>query len=378
MSTLYRNNLKNREFDKKAPQNFCSEQATLTEGQGASENKHFEALPTPSKTDASGRFSITHERQILEVEQTLKKLKEQNQSNPLFSSDELIKMEKKLEALKLKVYSELKPWERVAICRHPQRPHASDYIQNICDEFVELFGDRTFRDDAAMITGLGRIDGEKYVVIGQEKGSDTESRIHRNFGMAHPEGYRKAMRCMHLAAKFQLPVVVLLDTPGAYAGLSAEERGQGWAIAKNLWEMARLPTPLIIVLIGEGCSGGALGIGVGDVIGMLEHSYYSVISPEGCASILWKDASKSAIAAEALKMHVEDLLALRIVDHKIAEPLGGAHLAPSIAYANVKAFIREQWASLRSTPLDVLLETRYQKFRKMGQYETALTSGASQ
>lgn len=329
---------------------------------------------------------LPHEKQILEVQQTLSKLREQNKSNPLFSADELHKMEKKLELLKQKVYAELKAWDRVSICRHPQRPHAIDYIQNLAEEFVELFGDRTFQDDHAIIAGLAKIEGQKYIVIGQEKGKDTESRIFRNFGMPHPEGYRKALRCMKLAAKFNLPVITLLDTPGAYPGLTAEERGQGWAIAHNLWEMARLPTPIIVILIGEGCSGGALGIGVGDVIGMMEHSYYSVISPEGCASILWKDPSKNAIAASALKMHVEDLLELGIVDQMIAEPLGGAHLDPKAAYVNVKSFIKEQWASLKTIPIDILLENRYQKFRKMGKFdsltkedhESPVTSGSSQ
>ncbi len=313
---------------------------------------------------------LAHEKQIFEVQQTLQRLKEQNQNNPLWTKEELNKMERKLELLKKNVYSQLKAWDRVAICRHPQRPHAIDYIQNLSEEFVELFGDRTFQDDHAIIAGLAKIEGQKYVVIGQEKGKDTESRIFRNFGMPHPEGYRKAMRCMRLAAKFGLPVISLIDTPGAYPGLTAEERGQGWAIAQNLWEMARLPTPIIVVLIGEGCSGGALGVGVGDVIGMMEHSYYSVISPEGCSSILWKDAGKNAIAAEALKMHVEDLLELGIVDQMIPEPLGGAHLDPKIAYLNVKSFIKEQWASLKSNPIDLLLENRYQKFRKMGKFES--------
>ncbi|MBX7066045.1 MAG: acetyl-CoA carboxylase carboxyltransferase subunit alpha [Parachlamydiales bacterium] len=316
---------------------------------------------------------LPHEKQIFEVQQTLQKLKDQNKNNPVFSTAELDKLEKKLQLLKEKVYSELKAWDRVAICRHPARPHAIDYIQNISDEFVELFGDRTFQDDHAIIAGLAVIDGEKYVVIGQEKGKDTESRIYRNFGMPHPEGYRKAMRCMKLAAKFNLPVITLLDTPGAYPGLTAEERGQGWAIANNLWEMARLPTPIIVILIGEGCSGGALGVGVGDVIGMMEHSYYSVISPEGCASILWKDASQNATAASALKMHVEDLLELGIVDQKIPEPLGGAHLDPKDAYRAVKAFIKEQWGALKSVPIDALLEIRYQKFRKMGKFDSRKT-----
>jgi acetyl-CoA carboxylase carboxyl transferase subunit alpha len=313
---------------------------------------------------------LAHEKPIFEVEQTLKTLKEQNKNNPLWSQDEMVKMEKKLDQLKKTIYSQLKPWDRVAICRHPQRPHAIDYIENIADEFVELFGDRTFQDDHAIIAGLAVIDGQKFVVIGQEKGKDTESRIYRNFGMPHPEGYRKALRCMELAEKFKLPVITLLDTPGAYPGLTAEERGQGWAIAKNLLEMARLKTPIITLIIGEGCSGGALGIGMGDSIGMMEHSYYSVISPEGCASILWKDASKNATAAAALKMHVEDLLKLGIVDEKIAEPLGGAHLDPEAAYVNVKAFIKTQWELLKSVPIDQLVENRYQKFRKMGKFVT--------
>lgn len=312
---------------------------------------------------------LAHEKQIVEVKQTIQKLKEQNQSNPVWSQKELLEMEEKLELLKKTVYSQLKPWDRVAICRHPQRPHSIDYIQNCADEFIELFGDRTFQDDHAIIAGLAMIGGQKFMVIGQEKGKDTEGRIYRNFGMPHPEGYRKAMRCMRLAAKFGLPVITLLDTPGAYPGLAAEERGQGWAIAQNLWEMARLQTPIIVVILGEGCSGGALGMGVGDVIGMFEHAYYSVISPEGCASILWKDPTKNSVAASALKMQVEDLLELGIIDQMIPEPLGGAHLDPGAAYQNLKSFIKDQWEALKGIPLDRLIEIRYQKFRKMGKFE---------
>jgi acetyl-CoA carboxylase carboxyl transferase subunit alpha len=311
---------------------------------------------------------LPHEKQIVDLEQTLHKLKDQNKSNSVWSQEELMKMEVKLDQLKKTVYSQLKAWDRVAISRHPLRPHSIDYIQNLAEEFVELFGDRTFQDDHAIIAGLAKIDGQKFVVIGQEKGKDTESRLFRNFGMPHPEGYRKAMRCMRLAAKFNLPVITFLDTPGAYPGLAAEERGQGWAIAQNLWEMARLPTPILVVLIGEGCSGGALGIGVGDVIGMMEHSYYSVISPEGCASILWKDPTKNAVAAEVLKMHVEDLLKLGIVDFMIPEPLGGAHFDPKTAFHHVKSFIKDQWESIKSMPIDTLIENRYQKFRKMGKF----------
>ncbi len=311
---------------------------------------------------------LAHEKQILEYEKTIQQLKQQNTSTGLWSGGELEILEEKLENLKKQVYDKLTPWERVAICRHPQRPHAIDYIKNMCTDFVELFGDRLFRDDCSIIAGLAKIDDVKYLVIGQEKGNDTETRLKRNFGMPHPEGYRKAMRCMRLAAKFQLPVLCLLDTPGAYPGLAAEERGQGWAIAQNLWEMARLPTPIIVLLIGEGCSGGALGIGVGDVIGMLRHSYYSVISPEGCASILWKDASKNSLAAATLRMHAEDLLELEVIDALIEEPLGGAHHNPSEMYVRVKAFIAEQWSILKRMPLDCLLQQRYQKFRRMGKF----------
>jgi acetyl-CoA carboxylase carboxyl transferase subunit alpha len=314
---------------------------------------------------------LPHEKQIYECEETIKKLKEQNKNNDLWSKEEIDKLEKKLETLKNKIYSKLSSWDRVSICRHPSRPRSSDYIKNICEEFVEIYGDRTFGDDHAIITALGTISGNKFAIIGQEKGSDTESRLYRNFGMAHPEGFRKALRVMQLAEKFNLPVISFLDTPGAYPGLSAEERGQGWAIAKNLWEMAKLKTPIIVVLIGEGCSGGALGVGVGDVIGMLENSYYSVISPEGCASILWKDPSKNTEAAAALKMQAEDLFGLKIIDKIIKEPIGGAHHDPKVVFENVNQFILEEWEKLKIISLSDLVEKRYQKFRIMG--EVALT-----
>ena len=309
---------------------------------------------------------LAHEKQIFEVEQTLQKWKGQKN---LLSHEDMLEMEKKLAQMKQTIYAELKPWDRVAICRHPQRPHSLDYIQNCVDEFVEIFGDRTFQDDHAIITGLGKIGGQKFMIIAQEKGKDTESRLYRNFGMPHPEGYRKAMRCMELAAKFNLPVLCLLDTPGAYPGLAAEERGQGWVIAENLLKMSRLPTPILVLVIGEGCSGGALGIGIGDVIGMMEHSYYSVISPEGCASILWKDPSKNGVAASALKMQSENLLELGIIDEIIKEPLGGAHLNPSVAFGALKTFVLKHWESLSQIPIELLIENRYQKFRKMGKFE---------
>jgi acetyl-CoA carboxylase carboxyl transferase subunit alpha len=311
---------------------------------------------------------LPHEKPIFEYEKTLQKLKEQNGENSPWSNEELANLEEKLHLLKTKVYSELTPWQRVAICRHPGRPKTLDYIENICDNFTEIFGDRLYGDDHAIIAGFASIGGVKFMVIGQEKGNDTKSRIHRNFGMPYPEGYRKAMRCMRLAAKFNLPVITFLDTPGAYPGLAAEERGQGWAIANNLWEMARLPTPILVLVIGEGCSGGALGMGIGDVVAMLQHSYYSVISPEGCASILWKDTSKNEVAAKALKMHAEDLLELGVIDISIEEPMGGAQHDTGAVYKSVKNFISEQWDALKTIPIDELLERRYQKFRKMGNF----------
>jgi acetyl-CoA carboxylase carboxyl transferase subunit alpha len=311
---------------------------------------------------------LAHEKQIAEYEKTILQFKEQNRETALWSEEEIGRLEKKLDLLRKKVYTQLTPWERVEICRHPARPRATDYIKHLCEEFTEICGDRLFRDDPSIIAGFAKIDGVKFLVVAQEKGCDTESRIQRNFGMPHPEGYRKAMRCMRLAAKFHLPVLSLLDTPGAYPGLAAEERGQGWAIAQNLFEMARLPTPIIVILIGEGSSGGALGMGVGDVVAMLEHSYYSVISPEGCASILWKDAKKKEVAAKTLKMNVEDLLQLDVVDAMIEEPLGGAHRDPQTVYHNTRRYIAEQWALLKEVPPQVLIEQRYQKFRKMGKF----------
>jgi acetyl-CoA carboxylase carboxyl transferase subunit alpha len=311
---------------------------------------------------------LTHEKQIHEYEELIARLKQQNALSTMFSEEEIKNLETKLEELKKKTYSSLTPWERVGICRHAARPKSLDYLDAIFDESIELFGDRLFRDDPAVICRLAKIGGKKVMVIGQEKGKDTESRMHRNFGMPHPEGYRKALRCMKLAEKFQIPVITLLDTPGAYPGLTAEERGQGWAIANNLLEMARLKTSVIVLLIGEGCSGGALGMGVGDEIAMLEHAYYSVISPEGCASILWKDTSKNAQAASALKMQAEDLKAMNIVDSILPEPIGGAHADPEAMFATVKKYLIETLEALEGFPHEVLLERRYQKFRAMGKF----------
>ncbi len=272
--------------------------------------------------------------------------------------------------VKEEIVSELTPWQRVLICRHKDRPKTLDYIREMCDSFEELHGDRTFADDQAIVGGLAFIGGKKFVIIGQEKGSDTETRIKHNFGAPHPEGYRKALRLMEMAEKFSLPVVTLIDTSGAYCGLTAEERGQGWAIAKNLLKMARLKTPITCILIGEGCSGGALGIGIGDVVGMLEHSYYSVISPEGCASILWKDAKNNAEAARVLRMHGEDLLKMEVIDEVISEPEGGAHNDPELVFSRVKEFILRMHTRFADYSLDMLVEARYQRFRKLGAHVT--------
>ena len=312
---------------------------------------------------------LDHEKQIHDHEKTIAQLKEQNKVNGIWTDEEIVKLEKKLEKLKDQVYSKLTPWERVNICRHPNRPRSIDYIKNLCESFTEIFGDRLFQDDHAIVAGLGVIGGQKFVIIAQEKGCDTESRLYRNFGMPHPEGYRKALRVMKLAEKFNLPVLSLLDTPGAYPGLTAEERGQGSAIATNLLEMANLKTPIVVVLIGEGCSGGALGMGVGDTIGMLEHSYYSVISPEGCASILWHDASKNEEASEMLKMQAEDLLDFGVIDEIIEEPQGGAHHDVQAVYDGVKQFVLKEAKRLLNRPDEEILEKRYQKFRKLGAFE---------
>lgn len=309
---------------------------------------------------------LKHEQKIQECEETILKLQSQMQLHDDHALNEMKGLQVRLQELKTRVYSQLSPWEKVTICRHSNRPHSKDYILNITDEFFELSGDRYFKDDAAIIGGLGVINDKKFMIIAQEKGHDTESRIKRNFGMTSPEGYRKALRLMELAEKFSIPVLCLIDTPGAYPGLDAEERGQGRAIAYNLLKMSRLKTQIIAIVIGEGCSGGALGIAIADTVAMLENAYYSVISPEGCASILWKDPSKNADAAKALRMHAEDLVNFEMIDAVIKEPLGGAHHNKNEAYDNLKTFVLNEVERLEKINLNDLLELRYQKFRKIG------------
>jgi acetyl-CoA carboxylase carboxyl transferase subunit alpha len=277
----------------------------------------------------------------------------------------------KLEARTAEIFRTLTPWQVSQLARHPQRPYTLDYIELMCDEFHELAGDRAFADDAAIVGGLGRIAGRSCVIIGQQKGRDTKSKIRRNFGMPRPEGYRKALRLMKLAERFGLPVVTLIDTPGAYPGVGAEERGQSEAIARNLLEMAELRVPVVCTVIGEGGSGGALAIGVGDVTLMLQYSTYSVITPEGCASILWKTAERAKDAAEALGLTAPRLIEHKLIDRIVPEPLGGAHRDPAAMAATLKATILEELDRLGAHDIDTLLENRYQRLRSYGAYATA-------
>ncbi len=260
------------------------------------------------------------------------------------------------------------PWQRVQNARHPKRPHTLDYIQRILTDFQEIHGDRLFGDDAAIVCGFGKLDGTPVMLIGEQKGRDTRQKLLRNFGMPKPEGYRKALRAMHLAAKFKRPIITLMDTPGAYPGIDAEERGQAEAIARNLREMARLPVPVISVCIGEGGSGGALALGVGNCVFMLENAVYSVISPESCAAIVWRDSAKAELAAAALKMTADDMVKLGLVDGIVAEPSGGAHEDYDEAARLLKERLLHSLADLGKLSAEELVETRYQKFRRMGNF----------
>jgi len=267
------------------------------------------------------------------------------------------------------IFSKLNRWERVQLAKHPNRPHSLDYIQAFCPNFIELHGDRFFGDDSATIAGIGTIDDKKIAIVSQQKGRNTKDNLNRNFGMMRPEGYRKALRIMKIAEKFRLPIVSFIDTPGAYPGIGAEERGQGEAIAKNLFEMAKLKTPIVSIVVGEGASGGALGIGVCDRMLMLENTWYSVISPEGCASILWHDSGKAKQAAEALKLIPSDLLELGICDRIIQEPIGGAHDNPKKMYELLKKVILEELEELEQIPIDSFFDKRIEKYDKIGAFK---------
>jgi acetyl-CoA carboxylase carboxyl transferase subunit alpha len=291
-------------------------------------------------------------------------------------ADEIAKLEERLNRLRQRTYAGLSAWQRTQLARHPKRPHTRDWCKLLLDDFIELHGDRVYGDDAAIVGGLARFEHQSVVVIGHQKGRDTREKIARNFGMPHPEGYRKAHRLMDLAAKFGKPVLTFIDTPGAYPGLGAEERGQAEAIARNLKRMASLPVPIIAVVTGEGGSGGALAIGMGNRVLMLEYAVYSVISPEGCAAILWGDAGKAPDAAEAMRTTAPELLQLGIIDGIVPEPVGGAHRDWEGAAAGLRASLREQLWTLRPKSREELVSERYEKFRRMGRFEETTTPAA--
>jgi len=312
---------------------------------------------------------LEFERPIAELEKKISDMRDFSVGESIELSGEIASMEKKLVRLRSDIYSSLTRWQMVQLSRHPKRPYTLDYVANMTTGFIELHGDRYFGDDPAMVGGFAYIDDQPVMMIGQQKGRNTKEKVYRNFGMAHPEGYRKAMRLFRLAEKFDVPIVVLIDTPGAFPGIGAEERGQAEAIARNIRDMARVKVPIVIVIIGEGASGGALGIGVGDIVMMLEYSWYSVISPEGCAAILWRDGAKASEAAEALKVTSPDLMRLRIVDKVIPEPNCGAHSDPVEAARLVKGEIKAALAQLQELSTDELLLQRLKKYRVFGEYD---------
>ena len=316
-------------------------------------------------------FALDFEKPIAELERQIEELRRLATQRSVDVRREIAPLEEKLAEMRAEVYRTLTPFQRVQVARHPRRPYALDYINTVLTDFVELHGDRLYRDDPAIVGGTARFEGRSVVVIGQQKGRDTKENLRRNFGMPHPEGYRKALRLMKLAERFRLPVITLIDTPGAYPGLGAEERGQAEAIARNLEEMAVLKTPIICVVIGEGGSGGALALGVADRVLMFENAVYSVISPEGCAAILWKDSSQKERAAEALKLTAPDLMGLGLIDGIIPEPLGGNHADPDGASASLAVALHRHLAELEQLSPEELVSRRTEKFLRMGKFEEA-------
>jgi acetyl-CoA carboxylase carboxyl transferase subunit alpha len=307
------------------------------------------------------------EKKLKDIEIKIGELEEFSKEKEIDLSAEIEKLKAEKEKMLVETYKNLSSWERVSVARHPKRPYTLDYIEHIVEDFEELHGDRLFKDDPAIVGGIGKIDGNRFVIIGHQKGRDMESNIYRNFGMANPEGYRKALRLMKLAERFKLPVLTLIDTAGAYPGIEAEKHGQGEAIARNLMEMAGLSTPIIAVVIGEGGSGGALALGVADRVFMLENSVYSVISPEGCAAILYKDAARAPQVANDLKISAKQLKELGVIDDIIKEPLGGAHRDYETMTKNLKTKVLEAYGELKDLPIMELKDYRYEKFRKMGE-----------
>jgi acetyl-CoA carboxylase carboxyl transferase subunit alpha len=311
--------------------------------------------------------ALDFEQPLLELETRIAAL--HAEGDPVRTRDEIARLEERLTRLRQRTYASLTAWQRTQLARHPKRPYTRDWCRLLLDDFTELHGDRRFGDDAAIVGGLARFEGRSIVVIGHQKGRDTREKIARNFGMPHPEGYRKAERLMELAARFRKPVVTLIDTPGAYPGIGAEERGQAEAIARNLRLMAGLPVPLVTVITGEGGSGGALAIGMGNRVLMLEYAVYSVISPEGCAAILWGDAAKAPEAAEVMKVTAPDLLRLRVIDAIVPEPVGGAHRDWDAAAAGLRVALRDELAGLAHLGAEALISERYDKFRRIGAFE---------
>jgi len=311
---------------------------------------------------------LEFEKPIVNLERQLAELRDQAEDNDIEMGSEVKKIEDKLAKTRLDIYRNLTAWQRVQIARHQQRPYMLDYVEHSFEDFLELHGDRHISDDEAMPGGFAYLEGRRVVVIGHQKGRDTKDNLRRNFGSAHPEGYRKALRLMRLAEKFKVPVVALIDTPGAYPGIGAEERNIAEAIAYNLRAMMELRVPIIAVVIGEGGSGGALGIGVADRVLVMENAYYSIISPEGCAAILWKDRQHAVKAAEALRLTAADLKEMGVIDEVIPEPLGGAHHDHISASDGLKKAVRKQLMALEKFDLETLLENRYEKFRKFGEF----------
>ena len=315
------------------------------------------------------RMGLPFERPIVELELKIGELKSLSEATGMNLNGELKPLQEKLERMTREIYAGLDPYDVVQIARHPLRPQTSDYIAGMLDEYLELHGDRRFGDDRAITTGFARIGDRRFLLVGHRKGKETKENIACNWGCAHPEGYRKALHKMKLAEKFGLPVVTLINTPGAYPGVGAEERGQAWAIAENIMAMSRLKTPIVCIVIGEGGSGGALGIGVGDRVLMLQYAYYSVISPEGCAAILWKDGERAPEAATALRLTSADLLRFRVVDEVVPEPVGGAHRSPEEMIATLRGRISALLDELAAVPLDELVERRYERLRALGEVE---------
>ncbi len=315
------------------------------------------------------RYILDFESPLREIEEKIETIQATGTKTGVDVSKNVRQLNDKLEKRKKSIYGKLSRWNRVQLARHPKRPHSLDYIRLMTNDFFELHGDRNFADDPAIVSGIADFEGEHVMIIGQQKGSGTKDNLYRNFGMPRPEGYRKALRMMKLAEKYKIPVLTLIDTPGAYPGVGAEERGQGEAIARNLMEMAVLRIPIICVVIGEGASGGALGIGVGDRLLCLENTWYSVITPEGCASILYRDAGKASEAADAMKVCARDLLDMGIADRLIPESDGSAHLNPEGTAANLKKVIREELDQLSSIQIGDLIERRIQKYERIGVWQ---------